>query len=140
MQVLLSGGRSAFETEFNAAIAAKMESEVENLTGKDTLKQLTALLEQSDLVLVPDTGPAHIANAMGTDVIGLHAATNPYRSGPYGQADRCANQYPEMTKTFLGKDVDDVKWGTRLERPGVMDLITVEQVTGKIDSWVKDNP
>ena len=140
MQVLLSGGPSEFESEFNAAVADQMESDVENLTGKDTLKQLTALLEQSDLVLVPDTGPSHIANAVGTDVIGLHAATNPYRSGPYGQAGRCANQYPEMIKTFMGKDVDDVKWGTRLERPGVMDLITVEQVTGKIDDWAKDNP
>lgn len=135
MQILLTGGRSDFEREFNAAIESRMQTEPQNLTGKDTLKQLCALLEKSDLVLSPDTGPLHIAVAMGSDIIGLHAATNPYRSGPYNQAERCANQYPEMLRRFLGKQVDDVKWGTRVERPGVMDLIAVDQVTDKVDEW-----
>ncbi|MDX1459179.1 MAG: glycosyltransferase family 9 protein, partial [Marinobacter sp.] len=30
----------------------------------------------------PDTGPAHIASAVGTDVLGMFSASNPYRSGP----------------------------------------------------------
>jgi len=137
MQVVLMGGNSDFEKEFNRAIEEHMKTAATNLTGMDTLKQLTAFLGRCDLVLAPDTGPLHIANAMGTDVIGLHAATNPYRSGAYGQAERSVNQYPAMLREFLDADVDSVKWGTRIERPGVMDLITVDQVTEKIDGWAR---
>ena len=56
-----------------------------DLVGKDTLKQLPALLARADLVMTPDSGPTHIANAMGTKVLGLHAATDPARSGPYSE-------------------------------------------------------
>lgn len=36
-----------------------------DMVGKDTLKQLPALLERADLVMTPDSGPMHIANALG---------------------------------------------------------------------------
>ena len=136
MQVILVGGPSKFEKEFNAAIEARMQTEVLNTTGKDTLTQLAALLGRCDVLLAPDTGPSHIANAMGTDVIGLHAASNPLRSGPYHSARWCVNQYPLAAKKYLGLEIKDVPWGKKIERPGVMDLISVDQVTAKLDQWV----
>ncbi|MEM9586362.1 MAG: glycosyltransferase family 9 protein [Planctomycetota bacterium] len=49
------------------------------------LHHLAALIEVSDLFLSGDTGPLHMAVAVGTRTIGLYGATRPGDSGPYGQ-------------------------------------------------------
>jgi heptosyltransferase I len=136
MQVILTGGRGDFELEFNAAVAAAMRTEVMNLTGSDTLTQLAATLERCDLLLAPDTGPMHIATAVGTDVLGLHAASNPRRSGPYNSIEWCVDQYDAAARKYLKRGADEIPWGTKIEHTGVMDLITVEQVIDKLDAWV----
>ena len=56
-------------------------------TGIFTLKELAVLLEQSALVVSADTGPLHLAVAMGTPIVGLYGPSDPQRTGPYGQAD-----------------------------------------------------
>ena len=53
-----------------------------NLCGKTTLPELKALLAQSDLVISGDSGPMHIACAVGASVIALHGPTDPEISGP----------------------------------------------------------
>jgi len=139
MQIILTGGPSEFELEFCAQIEAQMKSEVVNLTGQDTLKQLAALMGESDLVLAPDTGPMHIANAMGTDVIGLHAASNPRRSGPYHSLRWCVDQYDAAARRFLNRSAEELQWGTKIEYAGVMDLVGVDQVIEKVDAWCGEN-
>ena len=52
------------------------------------LKQLLFLLSRVDLVIAGDTGPLHLAAAMGTPVIGLYGPTDPLLNGPYGQMER----------------------------------------------------
>ena len=49
------------------------------------LHHLGALIEASDLFVSGDTGPLHMAVAVGTPTIGLYGATRPGDSGPYGQ-------------------------------------------------------
>jgi heptosyltransferase I len=134
-QVLLAGGPSQFEQDFGHQITTAMQHEVENLIGKDTLKQGAALMGGADLVIAPDTGPAHIANAMGTAVIGLYAASNPRRSGPYDNLDLCVDKYDQAARKFRQKPASELKWGYKLEYPGVMDLIEVADVTARIDQW-----
>jgi heptosyltransferase I len=138
MQVILTGGPGEFERSFNAEIAARMNTSVLNLTGKDTLKQLAALLGRCDLLLAPDTGPMHIANAMGTDVLGLHAASNPRRSGPYHSLKWCINKYDAAARKYLKRGADEIRWGTKIEYPGVMDLISTNEVIDKLDMWVAE--
>ena len=138
MQIILAGGPTEFEQEFCAEIEARMQSEALNLAGQDTLKQLAALMGQSDLVLAPDTGPMHIANAMGTDVIGLHAASNPRRSGPYNSLRWCVDQYDVAARKFLKRGADELRWGTKIEVPGVMDLISIDQVINRLDTWCEE--
>lgn len=140
MQVILTGGRGEFELEFNAAVAAAMQTEVMNLTGKDTLTRLAALLGRCDLLLSPDTGPMHIATAMGTDVLGLHAASNPRRSGPYNSLQWCVDQYDAAARKYLKRSASEIRWGTKIEEDGVMDLITVEQVIDRLDAWIAQYP
>jgi len=113
-----------------------MEEQAHNICGKDTLKQLTALLQSADLVVAPDTGPAHIASSIGTDVLGIFAASNPYRSGPYNSLLWCVNRYPEALKQFTGKTVEQARWGAKAEFEGAMEMVTVEDVTGMLDQWV----
>ena len=125
-RVVLCGGRSALERETSDAIIAAMRAPILDLVGKDTLPQLPALLARADLLLTPDAGPMHIANAMGTKVLGLHAASNPLRSGPYSDLRFCVDRYDDAARKFLGRPAADLAWGTKIERDRVMDLVTVE--------------
>lgn len=65
-RIVLCGGRSELERSTADAIVAAARTPILDLVGKDTLKQLPALLARADLVVTPDSGPMHIANAMGT--------------------------------------------------------------------------
>src|SRR5205814_5942896 len=55
-----------------------------NLAGKTTLKQLAALLGAADAVVSNDSGPMHLAAALGTPVVGIFTCTSPLLSGPNG--------------------------------------------------------
>lgn len=136
MKVILVGSPAPFEAEYCTAIEQAMKERAHNICGKDTLKQLTALLAAADLLVAPDTGPAHIASAMGTDVLGLFAASNPNRSGPYNSLQWCVNRYPEALEKFTGKTVDEARWGAKAEFEGAMELVTVADATGMLDRWV----
>jgi heptosyltransferase III len=52
---------------------------------KTTLPELAALLKRCTLMITNDSGPMHIATAVGTRVIGLYGPTNPLLQGPYGE-------------------------------------------------------
>jgi heptosyltransferase I len=136
MNVLLVGSPAATEQQMCAAIADAMQEPALNLCGQDTLKQLTALLTHADLLVAPDTGPAHIASAVGTDVMGLYAASNPNRSGPYNSLPWCVNRYPEALQAFTGKSPARARWGAKAEFPGAMELILVADATDMLDRWV----
>ncbi|TVP81222.1 glycosyltransferase family 9 protein [Thioalkalivibrio sp.] len=135
-RVILVGSPSGLEKAFAAEIESQMRQRAVNLVGQDTLKQLAALLAGADLLVAPDTGPAHIANAMGTDVLGLYAASNPDRSGPYGSRQWCVNRYPEALAKFAGRSVAEARWGAKAEFPGAMALISVQDATTMLDRWV----
>jgi len=106
----------------------------ENLVGRDTLPEFLATLGRAAVLLTPDAGPAHMGAAVGTPVLGLYAATNPARSGPYFSRDWCVDRYAAAARQVLGKTVAELAWTTKIERPGVMDLITVEEVVERLDA------
>jgi len=133
MQVVLSGGPSDIEREMSHAIIKNMKYDAINLVGKDTLVQLIGLLNRAQVVLSPDSGPVHLANAVGTKVVGLYACTWSKRSGPYNSLHYCVDKYEEAAMERLGKKANDLFWGNKIELPGVMDLITVDEVYSKLD-------
>ena len=137
-RIVLCGGRSQLERETTDAILASMKAPALDLVGKDTLKQLPALLERADLVLTPDSGPMHIANAMGAKVLGLHAASNPARSGPYSDRRYCVDRYDDAARKYLGRPASELKWGTKIEHDGVMDLATVNDAIAAFERYVTD--
>jgi|SRR5579884_155428 heptosyltransferase I len=137
-RVLLCGGPSAQERAFGDAIVEKAKSTPIDLIGKDTLKRLLALLERATLVLAPDSGPMHMANAVGTPVLGLHAASNPARSGPYSDRRWCVDRYDAAARRFRGKPASALPWGTKLEYEGVMDLIEVADVIERFEAFARE--
>jgi len=134
MQVIVCGGPSELERGMAAAICAAATVPVQNQVGKDTLPQLLALLGRATVLLTPDSGPAHMATMVGTPVIGLYAATNPERSGPYLSRQWSVDRYAAATAQFLQATPDSLPWTTKIERPGVMDLITVSDVIERLDA------
>jgi len=138
MAVVLSGGPSGLERETGEAIEQAMQQPAINLIGKDTLPQLVALLKRVDVVLSPDAGPVHLANALGTAVIGLHASTWSLRSGPYNSLQLCVDKFPQAAERFRGKSPQELRWGTRIEDDGVMDLIEIDDVIERLDMAVEN--
>ncbi len=138
-QVVLCGGRSELERSMADAIQAQLHTPALDLVGKDTLKQLPALLARANLVMTPDSGPMHIANAMGAKVLGLHAASNPNRSGPYSDRRYCVDRYDDAARKYLAKQAADLKWGTKIEFDDVMELITVEDGIAAFERYVADH-
>jgi len=65
-------------------IMAAMKGHAANLAGHTTLKMLAALYEKMVFVVSTDTGPMHMAAAVGTPVVALFGPTAPWRTGPFG--------------------------------------------------------
>jgi heptosyltransferase I len=135
MRVVLTGGPSELELNTGREIEAAMQHEARNLIGKDTLTQSVALLQKAKVVLSPDSGPAHIASAVGTPVIGLYAATPSKRSGPYNSLDLCIDKYAEAARRFRHKEPGELRWGQRIEYPGVMELIPSAEVIAMLERF-----
>jgi len=137
LRTVLSGGPTEAEIKLSHAISEESLNKPVVLTGKTTLKQLAALLQQAQFVIAPDTGPAHIANAVATPVIGLYANSNPYRTGPYSSLQNTVNKYPEALKDTYNKTVEQVRWGRRVRRDDIMEFINKDDVIEKIDTLMK---
>lgn len=137
MRVVLTGGPSAAERVLGDAILARMKTRPLDLIGKDTLKRALALYQRAAILLTPDAGPMHMANAVGARVLGLHAASNPARSGPYSDRRWCVDRYDDAARKFLHKPAAEIPWGTKIEYPGVMDLVTVDDVVDRLEAFIK---
>ncbi|MFH1615284.1 MAG: lipopolysaccharide heptosyltransferase I [Planctomycetota bacterium] len=73
------------EKQTVAQLSNIAKTEILNLAGQTTLKQLVALLKNAAIVISNDTGPGHIAAALGISLVQIFGPTNPARVGPYGR-------------------------------------------------------
>jgi heptosyltransferase I len=137
LRVALVGGPSEPERALADSILAAVKQAPIDLTGKDTLKRFMGLLSRSAMILTPDSGPMHMANAAGVKVLGLHAASNPERSGPYSDRRWCVDKYDAASRKFLGKPASEIPWGTKIEKPGVMDLVEVDEMIARLEACVE---
>ena len=136
LRVVLLGGRSETERQFADSIGALVPHPLLDLVGKDTLKQLMALLGRLTVLLSPDSGPMHIASAVGCPVIGLHAASNPRRSGAYNSQAWAVDRYDDAARKYRQRPASELPWGSKIEEPGVMDLIEVDEVIAMLDRFM----
>jgi heptosyltransferase-1 len=68
-------------------LGAKIAGAAANLAGRTTLNELVALVRRSDLVISNDSGPMHLAAALGKPLVAPFGPTNPVRTGPFGRPD-----------------------------------------------------
>jgi lipopolysaccharide heptosyltransferase I len=80
---LIIGGES--DTALAQAVVDASRGAAESLAGRLTLKELAAVIKGSQFMVCNDTGPMHMAAALGVPVFALFGPTNPARTGPYGK-------------------------------------------------------
>ena len=78
----------ADERALGESIALAAESRCVNLCGELLLPEMVEWLRVCDLMVTNDTGPMHVAAALGKPVVGIFGPTEPRRTGPYGQVER----------------------------------------------------
>ena len=129
--VMLVGGPGAYDRSLGDEILAQVS--VMDLIGKTKPKQLLALIRLADALLCPDTGPSHMAAAVGTPVVALHAVTSADVSGPYTYRHFSVDCYPEAVTTVLKKTLATNRWGTHAHGNETMKLVKVGAVIEKLD-------
>lgn len=123
-RVVLAGGPGEREQRIARDIVAAASAKPVWALG-DSIRRLTWIIGGSDLVLAPDTGPVHIARALGVPVIGLYGHTNPWRVGPWRRYhDLWVDRYTEP-----GDAPDPSDFTPKLGR---MEQITVDEVVEKM--------
>jgi ADP-heptose:LPS heptosyltransferase len=81
--ILGSPDEVALGRELTTTLSRLMpESRIRDLTGHTTLSQMTATLRICDAALTNDSGPMHVASAVGTPTLSIFTCTDPDRSGP----------------------------------------------------------
>jgi heptosyltransferase I len=140
LRVVLTGGPSEIEQKMGLQIVGACKRPVVNLIGKTSLKQLLPLFEKSVGIVSPDSGPAHMAAATSTPVIGLYACTNPDRARPWFNPELVVDRYHEAVLAKHGRPAAELAWGIRVRDPGTMERILVSDVTEKLDLLMSRQP
>ena len=79
---------AAEDRQFGQTIAAADPIRCLDLTGRTSLPEMVEWIRLGQLMVTNDTGPMHVAAAIGRPVVALFGPTEPRRTGPYGQGDR----------------------------------------------------
>jgi len=126
LTTILVGARTPRETALGQKMASECRHPPVNALGSG-LRRLVAILDGCDLVISPDTGPLHLAGAIGKPVIGLYGYNSPARVGPWRQdpallvdAFHDPGEAPRMTFTH---------------RAGRMEKIQVADVLQRVKLW-----
>jgi len=99
-------------------IRSQMKTGSVNFGGRTSLRELACLFRQAALVVTTDSGPMHLAAAVGTPVVALFGPTDPARTGPYGPGHRVIRRDLPCMPCFR----------KRCEAPRCMTEISVDEV------------
>ncbi|HVD62230.1 MAG TPA: glycosyltransferase family 9 protein [Gemmatimonadaceae bacterium] len=126
LRPVLAGGNSEREKHAAEIILKNTRSDAFNALGSG-LRQLVSIIDASQIVLSPDTGPLHMSVALNKPVISLIGYSDPRRTGPYREfQDLIIDAYHDSgEKTPVSMET----------RSGRMPRITVSDVRGKLRLW-----
>lgn len=96
--VIFTGSRK--DSEAIKDIISNMKTRAVNLAGRTNLKTLAALYAKAAIVVSTDTGPMHLAAAMGTPVVAIFGPTAPWRTGPFGHGHQIVRAGLECSPCF----------------------------------------
>jgi heptosyltransferase II len=125
-QVVLVGTTdgSALAAEINAG----MDFRAVDLTGRTSLSELIDLMRDSALVISTDSGPAHLADALGVPLIVLFGSTSPHWTGPRGANSEVIHHAVECSPCFAQI--------CRLRTMACFDRITPDEVFTRALKWL----
>jgi lipopolysaccharide heptosyltransferase II len=98
-QVVIIGSRE--EEDVTREVTARMRQKPIVLTGRTTVEQLTAILSLVDLVVTNDTGPSHIAAALGRPTLVIFGPTNPLTTRPFSAQAEILRHAPDCAPCML---------------------------------------
>ena len=125
---VIVGGESPVETATARQVVGSTGARPV-LALRNDLRRLAWLLDGSTLMLSPDTGPLHIASALGTPVVSLYGYTDPKRVGPYrGPRELIIDRYSRPGETIPSAEL----------RSGNMERIVVNEVLEKLELAVRE--
>jgi len=130
---VLSGGPA--DTAALDEIAARMKTRCIRFDGRGGLQHLAALCRRAAVVVSTDTGPMHLAAAVGTPVVALFGPTAPNRTGPYGAEHHVVRSPVPCSPCFKRRCET-----TAVEEFGCMKRIEVPQVLGAVLKRVNRKP
>ncbi|YCO03490.1 glycosyltransferase family 9 protein [Vibrio sp. VNB-15] len=136
--VILAGSPAKVEGDLANEIQTLLREPCLNLVGKSSILQMLALIDNVEMVIAPDTGPAHMASAMSTPIIGLYAHHNPIRVGPYNYLKYAVSVYEEVILAETGKTSQELSWRTRAKDEAAMNRITSDRVVAMFNQVVED--
>lgn len=123
------------EDEARAAAVVAASGGAAVLAPPTDLVALAAVLRSAALVVSGDTGPLHLAAALGTPVVGLYGPSDPARNGPWSPGDEIVSVFPDCAcaarRAASGRAVHMVR-RCRAGSP-CLDALTVGRVCAAVD-------
>lgn len=130
VKVVLLG--SVADQESAKAILDQVEIGCRSLVGRLTIRELAGLFRQAALFIGNDSGPMHIAAAMGTRVVGLFGPSDPRIWGPAGQGHTVLYKGIDCRPCFPG--------GCRRGEQNCMRLIALDEVIPVVERMLGQPP
>jgi ADP-heptose:LPS heptosyltransferase len=126
-KIVLIGGPK--EKDFVDEVFSRLEDKgnIENVAGKTNLSQLVELLASAKVMLTTDSGPAHLANALGTHTVVLFGAGNEANTAPYNKSLRTVIRLGQLTCEPCLKNVC-----TLYEVPQCLQQLNTEMIIAKV--------
>ncbi|MBM3856137.1 MAG: glycosyltransferase family 9 protein, partial [Verrucomicrobia bacterium] len=131
-RVVMCGGRSSREEEAAARLRAPDDAGVIDVVGQTTLPQLAAVFARCAALVSPDSGPVHLAAAVGLPVVALFAVSNLQRTGPYLDRRWSVDRRDAAARALLGRPASALGWRERVAHPAAMTFIEVEAVEERL--------
>jgi len=131
-QVVLTGAPG--DLPLIEMVIRRMHKRPINLAGKTSLTQLAALLQRADLLISGDSGPMHIAGAVGTPLIAIHGPTDPALSGPVSPTATVLRSGIWCSPCYNAKDPADCRFSTTQCMKNILPGQVLEVVREKLDA------
>jgi len=131
LPIVFIGGQA--ERQESLAVLALMRTKAVDLTGQTPVGLLPCLLRQAAVLITNDSGPMHIAAAVGTPVVALFGPTDPRRTGPYGSGHLVLTHAVECSPCF-SRDC------TRAVRLECLTAVRPEQVVRAVQQQLERSP
>lgn len=122
---------SAEEAERNARLVATMEPGAEDWTGRLSLRELAVFLHRAAALVCNDSGPMHLAAAVGTPVVAIFGSTEPRHTGPRGPGHRVLRQPVDCSPCYRKECPTDLR---------CMRAVTVDQAADALREILRGSP